>query len=292
MTSKTLFKRLKAAVLILIAASAVIAHAAPEKSASPLVNTEWAATNGKEKDVRIIEVSVDAGLYEKGHIPGAANISWHTDLVDNPNRNIVSKENFEKLASRLGITPETTVVLYGDNNNWFAAWGAWVFNYYGHTNVKLLDGGRKKWEAEKRPLDTITPSFKATQYTVTNVNEKLRAFLPDVVQTAKATAAETALPDIRSPDEFSGKIIAPAGIQELAVRAGHVPGAINVPWASAVAADGTFKPVDELRKIYADKGVDGSKPVIVYCRIGERSAHAWFALSQLLAYKDVRQYDG
>ncbi|PTY00798.1 sulfurtransferase [Verrucomicrobia bacterium LW23] len=283
--------RVRGAFLLLMAASILLLQAAPAPDKSPLVTTDWVANNSKDKDIRLIEVSVDAGLYEKGHIPGALNISWHTDLVDNPNRDVVGKEGFEKLASRLGITPDTTVILYGDNNNWFAAWGAWVFNLYGHTNVKLLDGGRKKWEAEKRPLETTTPSVKPTQYTVKAVNEKLRAFLPDVVKTAKAKAADTALLDIRSPDEFSGKIIAPAGIQELAVRAGHVPGAVNVPWATAVAADGTFKPVDELRKIYADKGVDGSKPVIVYCRIGERSAHTWFALSQLLAY-EVKQYDG
>ncbi|MFZ4587887.1 MAG: sulfurtransferase [Terrimicrobiaceae bacterium] len=275
---------------LLLALAVIAAGSAPLLADSPLVTTQWAAENAKNKKVRIVEVSVDPGVYEKGHIPGAHHVVWHTDLVDNPNRDIVSRENFEKLASRLGITPETTVVLYGDHNNWFAAWGAWIFKYYGHENVKLVDGGRKKWEAEKRPLETATPKVKPTQYQVAKVNENLRALRSDVVEIARNPGG-TVLIDIRSPDEFTGKIIAPAGIQELAVRAGHVPGAVNVPWGTAVAEDGTFKPVEELRKIYAEKGVDGTKPVIVYCRIGERSAHTWFALTQLLAY-NVRQYDG
>ncbi len=183
------------------------------------------------------------------------------------------------------------MILYGDNNNWFAAWGVWVFNLYGHENVQLLDGGRKKWELEKLPLDVSTPAFKATDYKVTQVNEELRARLPEVVQIAEG-GKEAALLDIRSPDEFSGKVIAPAGIQELAVRAGHVPGAVNVPWGTIVnQEDGTFKSPEELKAIYAGKGVDGSKEVVVYCRIGERSAHSWFALNRILGYK-ARQYDG
>jgi thiosulfate/3-mercaptopyruvate sulfurtransferase len=218
-------------------------------------------------------------------------VKWHTDLVDNPRRDIVSKEQFEALASRLGLTPETEVILYGDNNNWFAAWGVWIFKLYGHDNVKLVDGGRKKWELEKRPLDTAAPSIKATQYAVNEENKNLRARLPDVVAIAEGKNKATLL-DIRSPDEYSGKVIAPPGIQELAVRAGHVPGAINVPWKTAVNdADGTFKSPEELKKLYAEKGVDGSQPVVVYCRIGERSAHSWFVLSELLGY-DAKQYDG
>jgi thiosulfate/3-mercaptopyruvate sulfurtransferase len=258
---------------------------------SALVSTEWLAEKASDPKVRVIEVSVEPGLYEQGHIPGASNVKWHTDLVDNPRRDIVSKEQFEALVSRLGITPDTTVVLYGDNNNWFAAWGAWVFKLYGHKDVKLVDGGRKKWELEKRPVETTTPALKPSKYAVSGERNDLRAKLPDVVAIADGKE-KAALLDIRSPDEFSGKIIAPAGVQELAVRAGHVPGAVNVPWKAAVnETDGTFKATDELKKIYAEKGVDGSQPVVVYCRIGERSAHTWFVLNELLGY-DAKQYDG
>lgn len=273
----------------IVAASALVAHAAPNPKA--LVTTEWLAENAGDKNVRIIEVSVDPGLYERGHIPGAANVSWHADLVDFPRRDVISKSGFEALAARLGITPNTTVVLYGDNNNWFAAWGAWVFKLYGHEDVRLVDGGRRKWEAEKRPLSTSTPAFAKTKYAAKPANAKLRARIGDVVAIAEGKS-NTALVDIRSADEYNGKIFAPPGVQELAVRAGHVPGAVNVPWGTAVnQADGTFKSAEELKKIYAGKGVDGSKPVVVYCRIGERSAHTWFALSQILGY-DVKQYDG
>lgn len=266
-------------------------QAGPTTKDSALVSTEWLAEKANDPKVRIVEVSVEPGVYEQGHIPGAANVKWHTDLVDNPRRDIVSKEQFEALASRLGITPDTAVVLYGDNNNWFAAWGAWIFKLYGHKDVRLVDGGRKKWELEKRPLETTTPAIAATKYTVTEERKDLRARLPEVVAIADGKE-KAALLDIRSPDEYSGKVIAPAGIQELAVRAGHVPGAVNVPWKTAVNdADGTFKNAEELRKIYAEKGVDGSRPVVVYCRIGERSAHTWFVLNELLGY-DARQYDG
>lgn len=275
----------------IIAALAVILIAQAQINEEPLVSTDWLAENAANPNIRIIEVSVDPGVYEQGHVSGAANVSWHTDLVDNLRRDIISKDQFEALASRLGITPETTVVIYGDNNNWFAAWGAWIFKLYGHDNVKLVDGGRKKWELEKRPLDTSAPAIQASDYKVSKVNEELRAKLPDVVSIAEGNTKAKLL-DIRSPDEYAGKIIAPPGIQELAVRAGHVPGAINVPWASAVnQEDGTFKSPEELKKIYTEKGVDGSEPVVVYCRIGERSAHTWFVLTQLLGY-DAKQYDG
>lgn len=267
------------------------AQAEPSTHSNALVSTNWVAQKAGDPKVRIIEVSVEPGLYEQGHIPGAANVKWHTDLVDNPRRDIISKEQFEALASKLGLTPDTTVVLYGDNNNWFAAWGAWIFKLYGHENVKLVDGGRKKWELEKRPLDTTAPAFKESKYAAAKVNQGLRARLPDVVAIADGKD-KAALLDIRSPDEYSGKVIAPAGIQELAVRAGHVPGAVNVPWKTAVnEADGTFKSTEDLKKLYAEKGVDGSQPVVVYCRIGERSAHTWFVLSELLGY-DAKQYDG
>jgi len=256
-----------------------------------VVSADWLAQNLDNPAVRVVEVSVEPGLFEQGHIPGAANVSWHTDLVDNPNRDIVTKENFEKLMSRLGVTPNTHVVLYGDHDNWFAAWGAWVFHLYGHDNVSLLDGGRRKWTADRRPLDTTTPRIRPTEYSVSQVNNHLRARLTDVVAVAEGRE-QAALVDIRSPDEFSGRVIAPQGIQELAIRAGHVPGAVNVPWNAAVAEDGTFRPADELQALYAEKGVDGSKPTIVYCRIGERSAHTWFVLSQILGHDNVLQYDG
>lgn len=256
-----------------------------------VVSTDWVAENLRNPSVRIVEVSVEPGVYERGHVPGAVNIRWHTDLVDPVRRDIVSQENFEKLMSSLGIANDTTVVLYGDNNNWFAAWGAWVFGMYGHPNVRMMDGGRKKWEMERRPVDTMTPSYTRTSYKVSEPNPSLRARLGDVLEVVQGDRDAMIL-DIRSPDEFSGKVFAPPGIQELAIRAGHVPGAVNVPWNHAVnPEDGTFKSVEELKRIYAAVGVDGSKPVIVYCRIGERSSHTWFALKHLLGY-DVINYDG
>ncbi len=256
-----------------------------------VVSTDWVAQNLRNPSVRIVEVSVEPGVYERGHVPGAVNIRWHTDLVDPVRRDIVSQENFEKLMSSLGIANDTTVVLYGDNNNWFAAWGAWVFGMYGHPNVRMMDGGRKKWEMERRPVDTMTPSYTRTSYKVSEPNPSLRARLGDVLEVVEGDRDAMIL-DIRSPDEFSGKVFAPPGIQELAIRAGHVPGAVNVPWNHAVnPEDGTFKSVEELKRIYAAVGVDGSKPVIVYCRIGERSSHTWFALKHLLGY-DVINYDG
>jgi len=272
---------------VIVAAGSVWSVAA---SASEfLVTTDWLEKNLKDPKVRVVEVSVNPGVYERGHIPGAVNFAWHTDLVDPVRRDIASKENFESLLRKSGISSDTTVVLYGDTNNWFAAWGAWVYEIYGVKNVKLLDGGRKKWEAENRPLSTEVAAHQPGNITLSEPNPSLRARLADVVSAAEKK--DVALVDIRSPDEYAGKVIAPQGVQELAIRAGHVPGAVNVPWGTAVAEDGTFKPVEELRKIYAAKGIDGSKPIITYCRIGERSSHTWFALKKLLGY-DVRNYDG
>jgi len=263
------------------------AHAAPSDF---LVSTDWLEKNINDPKLRLIEVSVNPGLFERGHIQGATNVSWHTDLVDPVRRDIASQQDFEKLLRNAGVNSDSTVVLYGDTNNWFAAWGAWVFDIYGVKNVKLLDGGRKKWEAENRPLTPVAKQQAAGNIKVSPANQKLRARLADVVAVAEKKS-DTKLVDIRSADEYSGKIFAPAGVQELAVRAGHVPGAANVPWGQAVAADGTFKSVEELKKIYGAVGIDGTKPVITYCRIGERSSHTWFALSKLLGY-DVRNYDG
>ncbi len=274
---------------LLIAGSLLLgsAHAA---TSDFLVSTDWLEKNINNPKLRLIEVSVNPGVFERAHIPGAVNFSWHTDLVDTVRRDIASQQNFEKLLRNAGVNSDSTIVLYGDTNNWFAAWGAWVFDIYGVKDVKLLDGGRKKWETENRPLASVTIVPAAGNIKISAANPALRARLSDVVAAAEKKS-NVALVDIRSADEYSGKVFAPAGVQELAIRAGHIPGAANVPWGQAVAADGTFKSVDELKKIYAAAGIDGSKPVITYCRIGERSSHTWFALKKLLGY-DVRNYDG
>ena len=263
----------------------------PALANSPfLVTTDWLEKNLNDPKIKVIEVSVVPGVYERGHIPGAVNFEWHTDLVDPVRRDIATQQDLEKKLRAAGVNQDSTIILYGDNNNWFAAWGAWVFDVYNVKNVKLLDGGRKKWEAEGRSLSPLAAAPGAGNVKVSAANTALRARLPDVVAVAEKKS-NTALVDIRSADEYSGKVFAPAGVQELAVRAGHVPGAVNVPWGQAVAADGTFKPVEELRKLYAGVGIDGKRPVITYCRIGERSSHTWFALKKLLGY-DVRNYDG
>lgn len=262
-----------------------------EAKASPLVTADWVKDHLKDPKVRIFEVSVDPGVYAKAHIPGAFNLDWHVDLVDTVNRDIASRDKLQGTLRRAGVEPDTTIVIYGDNNNWFAAWGAWVLDVYGlGANVKLLDGGRKLWEAHGLPVTADVPSFPASSITLSERNEKLRARLADVLAVAEGRVAGKLI-DIRSPDEYTGKIFAPEGVKELSIRAGHIPGAENVPWATIVNDDGTFKPVDEIRKIYAAKGVDGSKPVITYCRIGERSSHSWFALKRILGY-EVRNYDG
>lgn len=273
-----------AALALLAAASATAQHA------KFLVSTDWLEQNLKNPKVRVVEVSVNPGLYERGHIPGAANVSWHTDLVDTVSRDIAPPAQFQALLARAGIDADTTTILYGDNNNWFAAWGAWVFDIYGIQNVKLLDGGRKKWEAEGRPLANSATVHAPGNARVKDANPALRARLQDVLAVARKEKPGV-LVDIRSADEYNGKIFAPNGVPELAVRAGHVPGAVNVTWSKLVAEDGTFKSAEELKAIYQAAGVDGSKPVITYCRIGERSSHSWFALSKLLGY-ETRNYDG
>ncbi|MDR3163250.1 MAG: sulfurtransferase [Helicobacteraceae bacterium] len=273
-----------------LAALFLLAASASATDENPLVTTEWLAKNLNDPNIRIIEVSVNPGVYERAHIPGAVNFSWHTDLNDKVRRDIVSRADFEKLLSKAGVTDKTTIVLYGDTNNWFAAWGAWVFDIYGVKNVKLLDGGRVKWEAENRPQDNRVPEIKPTKLTLGKGDAAIRARLSDVVAVAEGKT-KGALLDIRSSDEYSGKVFAPAGIQELSIRAGHIPTAVNVPWGKAVNEDGTFKSAEELKKLYASAGVDGTKPVIAYCRIGERSSHSWFALKKILGY-NARNYDG
>jgi thiosulfate/3-mercaptopyruvate sulfurtransferase len=275
-----------------VAAAVCLGSVAALANSSALVTTQWLEQNLTNPKVRVIEVSVEPGIFERGHIPGAQNVVWHTDLVDVVKRDIADRNQFQELARRLGVDKDTTIVLYGDNNNWFAAWGAWVFDIYGfRDNVKLLDGGRKKWELDKLPLETAVTPVKASSVVVDEPKAALRARLADVLAVAEKKSDKRIL-DIRSPDEFSGKIVAPAGFQELAIRAGHIPGSVNVPWARAVnPADGTLRPVEELRKLYADAGVDGSKPVITTCRIGERSSHTWFILSRVLGYT-AANYDG
>ena len=256
-----------------------------------LVDSKWVQDNLENPKVRIFEVSVDTGVYERGHIPGAAHLNWHTDLVDPQKRDIASREAFEKTLRDAGVDKDTTIVLYGDNNNWFAAWGAWVFEVYGLGNqVKLLDGGRKLWEAQGLPLDTALPDHADSTLTLADRDNSVRARFVDVVAVAEGRN-DAKLIDIRSADEYAGKIFAPEGVKELSVRAGHIPSAVNVPWGRIVKEDGTFKSEEEIKAIYAEKGIDGSKPVITYCRIGERSSHTWFALKKILGY-DVSNYDG
>jgi len=256
-----------------------------------LVSTEWVAGHLHDPKVRIVESDEDRALYVQGHVPGAVEIDWITDLQDALCRDYIDKAAFEKLCAERGISNDTTVVFYGDKNNWFSAWGVWIFKSYGAKDVRILNGGRDKWIKEGRAFTPLPAPIGKGNFTATAADAKLRAFLPDVVKIAKKTDKTTKLVDIRSADEFSGKIFAPAGFQELAIRAGHIPGAANVPWSTAVGSDGTFKSPADLKKIYADAGIDGTKKVIVYCRIGERAAHTWFVLSQILGY-DVKLYDG
>ena len=267
------------------------AQAAPKNQARSVVQPDWLEKNLDDPKVVVVEVSTEPGVYERGHIRNAVKITWHTDLVDTVNRDVVSAAKFQKFAQAAGISQDTTVVLYGDKNNWFAAWGAWIFNLYGAKDVRILDGDRVKWEKDGRALTTAVTAKTKGNFTSTKLDKTLRAtLLQDIIPVAKKRV-KADLIDIRSADEFSGKIFAPAGFQELAVRAGHIPGAINVPWGLNVNADGTFKTVAELKKLYADKGVDGKQPIITYCRIGERSSLTWFVLSEILGY-NVKNYDG
>jgi thiosulfate/3-mercaptopyruvate sulfurtransferase len=271
---------------------ALPAEARPKNQARAVAQPDWLEKNLDNPNVRIIEVSTEPGVYERGHIKNAVKFVWHTDLVDTVNRDIISQANFTALAQKAGISDDTTVVLYGDKNNWFAAWGAWIFNIYGQKDVRVLDGGRVKWEKDGRALTTAVPTFKSGNFNANPADKNLRANLAkDVLPVAKKIKT-AALIDIRSADEYNGKVFAPAGFQELAVRAGHIPGAINIPWGQNVNADGTFKTVAELKKLYADKGVTGADQIITYCRIGERSSLTWFVLSEILGFQKVKNYDG
>ncbi len=255
-----------------------------------LVTTEWVAEHGKDPGVRLVEVDVDTAAYDSGHIEGAVGWNWRRDLQDQTVRDLASREALEALLSRSGITPDTNIVLYGDNNNWFAAYAYWTLKYYGHDNLKLVNGGRVKWEAEGRPYTTEVPSYPPTQYRFPGQpREDLRAYKEQVLE----RIGRAGLVDVRSPKEFTGELLAPENLpQEGAQRGGHIPTAVNVPWATAVREDGTFKSAEELREIYGGKGISPEREVIAYCRIGERSAHTWFVLKELLGYPEVRNYDG
>ncbi|HEY4452672.1 MAG TPA: sulfurtransferase [Pseudonocardiaceae bacterium] len=254
-----------------------------------LVSAEWAENNLNTQGVVFAEVDEDTSAYDGGHIPGAVKIDWKTDLQDPVRRDFVDKAGFEKLLSERGIGNDDQVILYGGNNNWFAAYAYWYFKLYGHDNVKLLDGGRKKWELDGRELSADEVKREATNYTASAPDTTIRAFRDEVV----AAIGAKNLIDVRSPDEFSGKLLAPAHLpQESAQRPGHVPSALNVPWAKAANEDGTFRSDDELRELYKEAGLDESKATIAYCRIGERSSHTWFALHELLGLADVKNYDG
>ena len=255
-----------------------------------LVSTDWVAAHGNDPNVRLVEVDVDNRAYEEAHIPGAIAWDWTTQLCDTVRRDILSKEQFEALMSASGITPDTTIVIYGDNNNWFAAWGFWLAKIYGHSDVRLINGGRKKWLMEGRDVAIEAPAIAPVAYRAQPANLAGRALLPRVLEAA--TLRTAALVDVRSPQEFTGEILAPPGLQETCMRGGHIPGASSIPWGRACNDDGTFKSVDELRAIYGKYGVDGSRPVIAYCRIGERASHTWFVLKYLLGYDDVANYDG
>jgi len=254
-----------------------------------LVTTQWAEENLDTPGVVFAEVDEDTTAYDGGHIRGAVKFDWRKDLQDGVRRDFVSKEGFEKLLSEKGISNDDRVILYGGNNNWFAAYAYWYFKLYGHENVQLLDGGRKKWELDGRELNSDEVKREATTYKAKDQDLSLRAFRDEVVQSIGAKN----FVDVRSPDEFSGKLLAPAHLpQEQSQVPGHIPGALNVPWAKVANEDGTFKSEDEIKELYKDEGIDEGKGTIAYCRIGERSSIAWFALHELLGYEDVKNYDG
>jgi thiosulfate/3-mercaptopyruvate sulfurtransferase len=255
-----------------------------------LVDATWAQAHLSDPNVRFVEVDVDTTAYEQSHLPGAVAWNWTSQLSDGIRRDIASREDFSKLLSESGIGPDTLIVLYGDNNNWFAAWAYWQLRLYGHTTAKILDGGRKYWLDQGLPLTTDVPSYPATGYELPEADFSLRAFRDDILP--RLGDPGLALVDVRSPAEFNGEVIAPPGMTETAQRAGHIPGAASIPWAQTVREDGTFKSREELETLYEAKGVTPDKDVIAYCRIGERSSHSWFVLHELLGYKRVRNYDG
>jgi thiosulfate/3-mercaptopyruvate sulfurtransferase len=255
-----------------------------------LVDADWAADHIDDPDVRFVEVDVDTSAYDEGHVPGAVAWNWTSQLSDGLRRDIIGRGELEQLLSDSGIGDGTAIVLYGDNNNWFAAWAYWQLRLFGVENVRILDGGRKLWLAQGRPTSTDVPTYSPTGIKLRNADFSHRAFRDDVLKHVESGGR---LVDVRSPAEFNGELLAPAALpQEGAQRAGHVPGAANIPWATAVREDGTFKDADELRELYAAKGITEDSDVIAYCRIGERSSHTWFVLHELLGFERVRNYDG
>ena len=256
-----------------------------------LVTTDWVAEHGNDANVRLVEVDVDTSAYDEGHIAGAVGWNWQSQLQASLRRDLISGPELEALLGVAGIDNNTTVILYGDNNNWFAAWAFWQLKYYGHGDVRLMNGGRAKWVADGRPLTTDAASHAAKSYRASEPNQDIRAYRDAVL--GAVSASSVALVDVRAPAEYSGELLAPANLpQEGAQRGGHIPGAANIPWGQAVNEDGTFKSADELTALYGGKGIDGSKETIAYCRIGERSSHTWFVLTQLLGHQNVRNYDG
>src|SRR5256886_1313042 len=246
-----------------------------------LVTTDWVKENLDKPGIKLVEIDVDTKAYDAGHVPGAVGFNWQTQLQDQVRRDIIGQEAFEKLVGGAGVSAKDTVILYGDNNNWFAAYGFWLFKIYGHKDVRLMNGGRVKWLNEKdKPLTTEVPNLAPVGYKVTETRLELRAMLPEVMDISRTSKSN--LVDVRSPDEFTGKVIAPPGMSETAQRGGHIPGAKSVPWSKTVNDDGTFKAKPDLEKLYADAGCDFAKPTIAYCRIGERSSHTWFVIKYLL----------
>ena len=255
-----------------------------------LVEAPWAEAHLNDPKVRFVEVDVDTSAYQEAHLPGAIGWDWSKELCDQLTRDILSRESLEALLRRSGIARDTCVVLYGDNNNWFAAWAFWQLKIYGHPDVRLMDGGRRKWLADGRPLSDEVPTYAPTTYEASAPDTTLRGLLTDVSDAVKKRVI--ALVDVRSPGEFSGDILAPPGLPETCQRGGHIPGAASVPWGQVCKPDGTFKSREELEALYAGKGVTRDRPVVAYCRIGERSSHTWFVLKHLLGYPDVKNYDG
>ena len=263
------------------------AYAHPES----IVETEWVYENLADPSVRLVEVDVDTNAYDKGHILGSIGWNWQSQLQQGTVRDLIDKEGMQKLLSESGISNSTTVVLYGDNNNWFACWAFWQLKYYGHQDVRIMNGGRIKWELEEKPLVETKTEVDSVSYVAKDSNESLRAYRDQILKDLSASGMS--LVDVRSPDEYNGLLFAPENVpQEGSQRAGHIPGAKNVPWAQATDSDGTFKSYAELLQLYTDNGITGEGNTVTYCRIGERSSHTWFVLTQLLGYSNVSNYDG
>lgn len=256
-----------------------------------LVETGWVADHLNDNGLRFVEVSVDVGAYSEGHVPGAIGFGWKSDIQQQVRRDFVDKVGFEAMLGKAGIGNDHTVIFYGDNNNWFATWAYWLFNYYGHEKAQIMNGGRLKWLNEKRPLTKDVPSYPPTRYAAKEPNVGIRAFRREVID--RLGTPGIGLVDVRSPKEYSGELLAPENLpQEGAQRGGHIPGAANIPWATSVREDGTFKSADELKALFGGKGITPDKDIVTYCRIGERSSLSWFVLTQLLGYPKVKNYDG